>query len=145
MITTNHVARAETTIFAAVDKVWEALTDPDLIKRYMFGTTVTSDWEEGSRISWEGEWQGKHYKDKGKILELIPRKRLQYSHFSPLDGSDDVPENYHIVTIDLAQKDDHTVVSLKQDNNHTEEAKQHSERNWKMMLDSLKKLLEETN
>lgn len=145
MITTNHVARAETTICVAADKVWRALTDPDLIKRYMFGATVTSDWTEGSRIIWEGEWQGKHYKDKGKILELIPRKRLQYSHFSPLDGSDDVPENYHIVTIDLRQNDDHTLVSLKQDNNHTEEAKQHSEKNWRTMLDSLKKLLEEAN
>ena len=145
MITINHVARAETTICVSADKVWKALTDPDLIKRYMFGATVTSDWEEGSKITWEGEWQGKHYKDKGKILELIPRKRLQYSHFSPLDGSDDVPENYHIVTIDLVQKEDHTLVSLKQDNNHTEEAKQHSEKNWRMMLDSLKKLLEEAN
>ena len=145
MITTNHVARAQTTICASQDKVWKALTDPDLIKRYMFGSTVTSDWEEGSRITWEGEWQGKRYKDKGKILELTPRKRLQYSHFSPLDGSDDVPENYHIVTIDLAQQDEHTLVSLKQDNNHTEQAKQHSERNWRMMLDSLKKLLEEDN
>ena len=145
MITTNHVARVETTIWVSADKVWKALTDPALIKRYMFGTTVTSDWEEGSRITWEGEWQGKHYKDKGKILELIPRKRLQYSHFSPIDGYDEIPENYHIVTIDLAQNDDHTIVSLKQDNNHTDEAKEHSEKNWKMMLDSLKKLLEENN
>ena len=145
MITTNYVAKAETPIYVSADKVCMALTEPDLIKRYMFGTTVTSDWKEGSRITWEGEWQGKHYRDKGKILELIPYRRLQYSHFSPLSGSDDVPENYHIVTIDLTRKDDHTVVSLKQDNNHTEEARQHSEKNWKMMLGSLKKLLEEIN
>lgn len=145
MITTNHVARAEITICTTVNKAWKALTEPDLIKRYMFGTTVTSEWKEGSRITWEGEWQGRQYKDKGKILEFVPNRRLQYSHFSPLDGSDDVPENYHIVTIDLEQKGDHTLVSLKQDNNHTEEAKKHSERNWRMMLDSLKKLLEESN
>jgi len=145
MITTNHVARAETTIWVSADKVWKALTDPALIKRYMFGTTVTSEWQEGSKITWEGEWQGKHYKDKGKILELIPRKRLQYSHFSQIDGHDEIPENYHIVTIDLTQNVDHTIVSLKQDNNHTDEAKEHSEKNWKMMLDSLKKLLEENN
>jgi len=145
MITINYIARAETTIFVSADKVWKALTDPSMINRYMFGTTVTSDWKEGSKITWEGEWQGKHYKDKGKILELVPKKRLQYSHFSPLDGNDEVPENYHIVTIDLAQKEDHTIVSLKQDNNHTEEARQHSEKNWKMMLDSLKKILEENN
>ena len=145
MITTNYVAKADIPIYVSADKVWKALVEPDLIKRYMFGTTVTSDWKEGSKIIWEGEWQGKYYKDKGKILELIPNKRLQYSHFSPLNGDDDVPENYHIVTIDLVRKDDHTVVFLKQDNNHTEEAKQHSEKNWNMMLGSMKKLLEETN
>ena len=145
MITTNHVARAETTICSSPDKVWKALTDPELIKRYMFGAAVTSEWKEGSRITWEGEWQGKQYKDKGKILEFVPNKRLQYSHFSPLNGADDVPENYHIVTIDLKKEDDHTVVSLKQDNNHTEEGKEHSEKNWKMMMGSLEKLLEETN
>jgi len=145
MIATNYVAKADTTIYTSADKVWRALTEPEIIKRYMFGTTVTSDWKEGSKIIWEGEWQGKYYRDKGKILELVPNKRLQYSHFSPLNGDDDVPENYHIVTIDLVRRDDHTFVSLKQDNNHTEEAKQHSEKNWKMMLGTLKKLLEETN
>ena len=145
MITTNHVARAETVIFVSADKVWKALTDPDQIKRYMFGTTVISDWYEGSKITWEGEWQGKHYKDKGKILEFIPNKRLQYSHFSQLSGDDDVPENYHIVTIDLIKKEDHTIVSLKQDNNHTENAKHHSEQSWNMILGALKKMLEETN
>ena len=145
MLTINYVAKAETTVYASSDKVWKALIDPTMINRYMFGTTVTSDWKEGSKITWEGEWQGKHYKDKGKILELVPGKRLQYSHFSPLEGNDEVPENYHIVTIDLFPKDDHTLVILKQDNNHTEEARQHSEKNWKMMLDSLKKLLEENN
>ena len=145
MITINHVARAETTICVPPDKVWKALTDPELIKRYMFGTTVTSEWKEGNRITWEGEWQGRQYKDKGKILEFNPNKRLQYSHFSPLNGADDVPENYHIVTIDLIKEDDHTVVLFKQDNNHTEEGKEHSEKNWRMMLGSLKKLLEETN
>lgn len=145
MIATNHVARAETTIYAPPDKVWKALTEPELIKRYMFGTTVTADWKEGSKITWEGEWHGKYYKDKGKILELSPNKRLQYSHFSSLNGDDDVPENYHIVTIDLVKKDDHTIVSLKQDNNHTEKSKEHSEKNWKTMFNSLKTLLEENN
>lgn len=141
----NHVVKAEITIYTSANKVWNALTDPEFIKRYMFGAKVTSDWEEGSKITWEGEWQGKQYKDKGKILEFSPNKRLQYSHFSPLNGDEEIPENYHIITIDLVQEDDHTVVLLKQDNNHTEEVKKHFENNWRMMLASLKKFLEETN
>lgn len=143
MISANNIARAETTISASADKVWTALTDPQTIKKYMFGATVVSDWKEGGKIVWKGEWEGKSYEDKGKILILEPKKKLQYSHFSPLTGLDDIPENYHIVTIDLTEKGEQTAVTLTQDNNADEKIKKHSEKNWKMMLASLKKLLEE--
>jgi len=145
MITANHIAKAAITINASTDKVWHALTDPGMIKKYMFGTTVISDWKEGSKIIWKGEWEGKAYEDKGKILLFEPKRSLQYSHFSPLSGLHDNPENYHIVTIDLEEKDKQTIVTLTQTNNADEKTKDHSEKNWKMMLASLKKLLEETN
>lgn len=145
MISTNNIAKAETTINTSADKVWTALTDPETIKKYMFGATVVSDWKEGGKIVWKGEWEGKSYEDKGKILSLEPNKKLQYSHFSPLTGLDDIPENYHIVTIELAENDEQTAVTLTQDNNADEKTKDHSEKNWKMMLASLKKILEENN
>ena len=145
MITTNSIAKAETTINASADKVWNALTDPGMIKKYMFGTTVISDWKEGNKIIWKGEWEGKTYEDKGKILLFEPKKSLQYSHFSPLAGLHDSPENYHIVTFDLEEKDKQTIVTLTQTNNADEKTKDHSEKNWKMMLASLKKLLEDAN
>lgn len=142
MIVANHIAKAETTINASAEKVWDALTDPEMIKKYMFGATVISDWKEGDKITWKGEWEGKTYEDKGKILRFEPKKSLQYSHFSPLSGLTDNPENYHIVTIDLEEKERQTIVNLTQDNNADEKAKDHAEKNWKMMLASLKKLLE---
>ena len=136
------IAKADIMISATIDKVWEALTNPDKIKLYMFGSTVKSNWTKGSAITWEGEWQGKPYKDKGKILEVVPNKKLQYSHFSPLSETEDKPENYHTVTIELQQKGNQTSVYLTQDRNETEEEKQHSQKNWEMMLSSLKKLVE---
>ena len=145
MISTNNIATAETTINTSADKVWSALTDPEMIRKYMFGTNVNSEWKEGSKITWQGEWEGKQYEDKGKILIMEPKKKLEYSHFSPLSGVADVPENYHIVTIDLNEDDGKTHVSLTQDNNADEKTKEHSEKNWKMMLASLKELLEENN
>jgi len=138
------MAKAQTIINATTDKVWDALINPEMIKKYMFGTTAISDWKEGSKIIWKGEWDGKSYEDKGKILQLESQRRLQYSHYSPLSGLNDNPENYHIVTIDLAKKDNETMVILTQDNNPDEKTKDHSEKNWKMMLTSLKKLLEES-
>ena len=142
MKTKGLIANAQTLVDAPVDKVWDAFTNPETIKKYMFGTTVSSDWKNGSHITWKGEWKGKPYEDKGVILQLKPGTRLQYSHFSPLTGQTDSPENYHTVTIDLNGKDDQTAVSLAQDHNETEQEKENSEKNWNMMLTGLKNLLE---
>ncbi len=137
------VAQASTTINATPAKVWNALTNPEVIKQYMFGTNIISDWKEGSPIRWKGEWQGKPYEDKGTILALEKERLVQYTHFSPLSGLADVPENYHTITVELAGEGSKTRVSLAQDNNDTEQDREHSEQNWQMMLESLKKLLEE--
>lgn len=139
----NQIAKASVSINAARQKVWNALVDPKAIKQYMFGTNVVSNWKEGSSIVWQGEWQGKSYEDKGKILQLKPARTIQYSHFSPLSGQPDKPENYHTVTIALSDNGNQTDVTLTQDNNATEAERAESEKNWKLMLTELKKLLEQ--
>ena len=50
------IAKATITINAPGSKVWEALTNPDLIKQYLFGTKVITDWQVGSPIIYEGQW-----------------------------------------------------------------------------------------
>jgi uncharacterized protein YndB with AHSA1/START domain len=140
--TTNLIARSSIAIAAPAEKVWNALVTPATIKQYMFGTTVTSDWKVGGPITWKGEWQGKAYEDKGVIRQFQPGRALQYTHFSPLAGLPDKPENYHTVTIQLSPEGNQTQVSLTQDNNSTEEARSHSEQNWATMLDGLKKVVE---
>ena len=142
MTTTDLIATTETTIDAPLAKVWNALVDPAIIKHYMFGADVVSDWGKGSPITWKGEWKGKAYEDKGVILAIEPERRLQYTHFSPLSGVPDVPANYHTVTIDLLRDAGGVHVTLSQDNNQTPEAREHSEKNWSMMLTSLKQYLE---
>lgn len=136
------IANASTTINAPSAELWQALVTPAAIKEYMFGTTVTSDWVVGSPIVWKGEWQGRVYEDKGIILQVVPERVLEYSHFSPLAGVPDVPENYHIVTVELSPDGERTRVTLSQDNNPTEQAREHSEKNWGMMLAALKQFLE---
>jgi uncharacterized protein YndB with AHSA1/START domain len=140
--TADFIARASTTINAPADRVWQALVTPAAIKQYMFGTTVASDWKEGSPITWKGEWQGKRYEDKGTIRRVQPGRVLQYTHFSPMAGLPDKPDNYHTVTIQLTQEEGRTRVSLSQDNNPSQEAQAHSQKNWEMMLDGLKQYLE---
>ena len=136
------VATAETEIDAPPSRVWRALTDPDLIEQYMFGARVVTDWQPGSSIVWKGEYEGKAYEDKGEVLEVVPERRLRMTHFSPLSGADDVPENYHTLTVELEAENGTTHVSLSQDNNKSEEAAEHSRANWDKMLSGLKEVVE---
>jgi uncharacterized protein YndB with AHSA1/START domain len=137
------IAKASTTINAPAAKVWDALTNPEVIKKFMFGTEVVSDWKQGSPIVWKGMWEGKPYQDKGVILDIEPQRMLRYTHFSPLSGAPDVPENYHTLTYELSNEGDNTLVVLSQDNNSTEEDREHSQKMWEMMLVSLKNVVEE--
>ena len=140
----DFVAKASTTIQASAAEVWDALVDPAKIHEYMFGTNVSSDFKVGSPISFKGEWEGRPYEDKGVILQVNPQRVLQYTHFSPQAGLPDKPENYHTVTIELSDDGPRTKVSLSQDKNRDAEDREHSEQNWRMMLDGLKKLLEQS-
>ena len=134
---TNLIAKASATINAPTEIIWDALVTPSIIKEYMFGTNVVSDFKEGSPITWKGEWEGRPYEDKGVIQKSVPNHVLQYTHASA--GSDEV----HTITIELAEKGpSQTEVTLSQDNNASEEAREHSEKNWRMMLDGLKKISE---
>jgi uncharacterized protein YndB with AHSA1/START domain len=136
------LARASVVIDAPPARVWHALVTPEDISRYMFGADVVSDWNVGSPITWRGEWQGRPYKDKGVILEADRERTLRYTHFSPLPGLPDEPDNYHTVTIRLSAEGARTVVSLTQDNNSSEETRDHSEGNWAAMLNALKRFVE---
>ena len=138
----NLIAKTSVTIHASNAQVWNALVNPEAIQQYMFGTNAVSDWNEGSPIIWKGEWQGKAYEDKGVILQFKPGRTLEYSHFSPLSGLPDKPDNYHVVTIDLSDVGGQTLVSLAQDNNETEKERDDSGKNWGLMLTALKKFLE---
>ena len=139
----TYVAKATINIDAPTSKVWDALTKPELIKQYLFGTEVTTDWQVGSSITYKGVWEGKAYEDKGKVLQVEPEKLLVSTFWSALSGLPDIPENYQTVRYELSSENGGTRLTLTQDNNDSEEGAKHSEQNWNMVLEGLKKLLEE--
>lgn len=138
----DHVATAEIDIDATPSQVWAALTDPAQIKKYMFGSEVVTDWQQGSPIVWQGEYEGKPYQDKGEILEIEPEKRMKVTHFSPLTGQPDLPENYHTLSYQLDGRGTVTHVSLSQDNNASRDEAERATDTWKSLLDGLKKTVE---
>jgi uncharacterized protein YndB with AHSA1/START domain len=138
----GYLATAEIEINASPAQVWAALTDPALIKRYMFGSQVETDWQQGSPILWKGEYEGRTYEDKGEILEIETERLLKVTHFSPLSGQEDVPENYHTLRYELKENGDKTHVSLSQDKNASEAEAEHSKGMWETMLGGLKEVVE---
>ena len=131
------------TINAPKSEVWDALTNPDKVEQYMHGTHVASDWKVGSPVRWTGEWKGKPYEDKGEVLDVKPNTLLRYTHWSPMGGSEDKPENYHTVTYELAGDDGKTTLTLTQDNNETQEAADKmAQENWAPVLKGLKETAE---
>lgn len=139
---TDYIATAEIAISASPAQVWAALTDPRQIKKWMFGADVESDWTPGSPIVWRGEYEDTTYEDKGEVVEVDPPHHLRMTHFSPMSGQEDVPANYHNVSYDLEERVDRTFVTLRQDNNGSEDEAEHSAANWTLMLKSLKEVVE---
>lgn len=130
-------------IEASVKQVWNALTDPELIKEYFFDTETTTDWKKGSPVYFRGVWDGVPYEDKGIILDIEPLKFVTYSYWSSFSGTEDKPENYANITYELQDKGETTVMTVIQEGFKNKEAQEHSEQNWSYVLDSLKKLVEE--
>ncbi len=136
-------AKASININVPVSKVWKALTDPAMIKEYLFGTNTVSDWQKGSSITYSGEWEGKSYEDKGVIVDIVPERLLHTTYYSAMSGKEDKPENYANVIYKVSPDDGHSLITITQDNIDDEKQQQHMMENWEKVLESMKKSLEE--
>jgi len=138
----NLIAKASTTLSAPATKVWDALTNPEMIRRYFFGTQAISDWKEGSPLEFKGVWEGKDYVDKGVILKSEPPKLFQYTYLSSFSNLPDAPENYANISYELLEDNGVTTLNVKQENVANEETRKQSEKNWAEVLKNLKDVIE---
>jgi uncharacterized protein YndB with AHSA1/START domain len=129
-------------IDASVDDVWRAITTPEMIKQWFFGVDTETDWKQGSPIVHTGEWQGKPYVDKGKIVRIEPPHALVHTHWSDLSGTPDSPEHYQEVTWEVSERSDGSELTISERNLPSDEAKDASDQAWSMVLQNLKELLE---
>lgn len=139
----NLSAEVKINIEAPISKVWEALTNPAIIKQYFFGTDTVTNWMPGSSISFKGEWEGKKYEDKGTVLEVKDHELIKYNYWSSMSGIADRPENYVIITYKISGTDYNVMLTVRQENIPGEKMKEHSEENWKKLMHHLKELLEQ--
>ncbi len=130
-------------INAPVSKVWEALTNTELIKKYFFGTECLSDWKKGSPIFYRGVWEGKPYEDKGNIIDIESEKFILYNYWSSMAGTEDIPANYAEIRYELTPENSGTTFTVTQHGMKTQEARDHSEKNWGYIMSGMKMMLEE--
>ena len=130
-------------INASKEKVWKGLTDPDIIKDYLYGTNTVTDWKVGSEILFQGEWEGKQYRDKGVILQIIPNELISYSYWSGFSGIEDKPENYSTVTYKIEPiSDDRTKFTWVQKGFASEQNYEHSNSGMEEFLKGIKAVIE---
>lgn len=55
-------------------QLWEALTDPRIVRQYWFGAIVECDWQRGS--PWKMSHPDGRVVDTGEILEIEPPRRM---------------------------------------------------------------------
>ena len=119
------------------ERLWEALTNPEMRRKYTFGAVVTSDWTQGSR--YEGHGHGALIFE-GENLEVDPPRRLVQT-FRALWGEDVKTEGTSRVTMEITQIGDSCRLLVTHDQLR-EDANNQLYGGWPMVLSGLKTLLE---
>ncbi len=123
------------------ERLWEAITDPELRARYTFGVGVHSDWTEGSAYSGEVPREGDPLViNRGENLEVDPPHRLVQS-FEAMWSEDVRAEGTSRVTWEITQVEDSCLLSVTHDQLR-EGANGQLYGGWPMVLSGLKTLLE---
>jgi uncharacterized protein YndB with AHSA1/START domain len=120
------------------DRLWEAITDPELRSRYTFGVGVESEWTPGSR--YEGKPSEGPPIIEGENLEVDPPRRLVQS-FNALWSDEVKAEQTSRVTWEIEQVEDSCRLLVIHDQLR-EDAHGEIYGGWPMILSGLKTLLE---
>ncbi len=136
------ILKLEVTINASISKTWEAITNPEIVKQYFFGTELKTTWKIGSPVTFSGEWEGKPYEDKGTILDYQFEKLIEYNYWSNFSGTEDKPENYAKISYHLSEKEGVTTLTITQDSFEIQEVIDHSSTNWIVIMNEMKKMIE---
>jgi uncharacterized protein YndB with AHSA1/START domain len=138
----EHRFQKTVEIQAPVDKVWEALTIPTLMKQWMTESSIDiiTSWEKGSPFIIEGNLHGIVFQNKGVVLEYEPMHRLAYSHLSSISALPDELENYTVIDFTLTHG---TILTIEINNFPTDAIYHHMAFYWNVAPEVLKKFVEQ--
>ena len=120
------------------ERLWEAITDPEMRAKYSFGVRTSSDWAPGSR--YESGIPGVVEIGEGENLEVDPPRRLVQS-FTALWSDEVKAEGTSRVTWEIEPVGDSCRLTVTHDQLR-EGANAELYGGWPMILSGLKTLLE---
>jgi uncharacterized protein YndB with AHSA1/START domain len=125
-----------------IEKVWNALTKPELVKQWQYGSDLLTDWKIGSEIRFRNEWEGQVFEQWGTVLEVVKNQKIRYSLFFPRPELEDKPENYFIMSYVLSEENQKTKLEIIQEDNRPGAVQEKSQGEENPILQGLKALLE---
>ena len=130
-----------TYISSTREKVFEAITKPEIARRY-WGHANVSDWKVGSKWEHVRDNEERTVNIVGKVVEVSPPNRLVISWASPSQASD--PAAYSRVTFELEDYDSDMVkLTVTHDELEADSGMAKGiSKGWPVVLSSLKSLLE---
>ncbi len=132
-------------IDAPASKVWEALTTPELMKKWMSESEIDifTDWIVGHPFIIRGRLHGIKFENTGTVLAFIKEKVLRYSHLSSISRLPDTPESYSVFEFVLTPIDHQTSLTITVSNFPTETIYKHLVFYWNVTPEILKRMIEQ--
>jgi uncharacterized protein YndB with AHSA1/START domain len=127
---------------APIEKVWNALTQPDLVKQWQYGSDLITDWKVDNEIRFRNEWEGQVFEQWGTVLEIIPNQKIKYSLFFPRPELEDKPGNYFIMSYILSEENQKVKLEILQEDNRPGAIQEDPQGEENPILQGLKALIE---
>jgi len=134
-------ARVEAVLPAPIERVWGALATSEGFDKVYQGINVESDWKVGGSVVWSGVWEGKPFRDEGTILAYDEPTLLVYTYWTSFWGVERTPDTTQTIRNEFQSVPEGTRVIITQSNIATVETRDHSQKNWKEILDKLAQFL----
>ena len=127
---------------APINRIWNVLTKPELVKQWQYGSDLITDWNVDSEIRFRTEWEGQIFEQWGKVLEIVPQKLIRYSLFAPRPDLEDIPENYFVMNYILSEENGCIRLDIIQEDNRQGAVQEAPQGEENPVLSTLKTLIE---
>lgn len=129
-------------INSTIEKVWEALTNPEMVKLWQFGSVLKTSWKIGTEIRFTTEWEGTVFEQWGIIQDVQENKLIKYTLFAPRPDLEDKPENYFLMIYQLTKEANHVLLEIIQEDNRPGAVQEEDQGEENPILLGLKHLVE---